>query len=106
MSVCDQDVYGIGDSPVLVAVFSSAVINGAGGILANPTAVTFTVTPETTGPPVTYVMGTDSEVANPSTGVFVCTLPPVTVSQRYRVKVMGSGGIVATKTGEFVVTPD
>lgn len=81
---------------------------GAGGVLTNPATVTFTARRRrelgdaaSAYAPTAYVFGTDSEVTNPSTGVFVLTFEPA--QGTWAVHVQGTGAAYAASEVSFVV---
>lgn len=68
----------------------------------DPTAVTFYVR-HPDGTLDTYVDGTDSEVSNPATGVYVLDLPGTLLPGSYNYRVEGTGAVVAAGEGDFTV---
>jgi hypothetical protein len=62
------DIYDIGDQPSLKATFYD---DSEPPVLADPTAITFSLK----APDGTVVSGTESSATNPSTGVWLWTIP-------------------------------
>lgn len=106
MVVCDQEVYDIGDAPNLYAEFRAdpyPSTNPLDGALTDPTTVVFKIKAASTGVTVTYTYGTDGNVTKPSTGLYKCSLPVRTTSDRYFVSAHATGTINAAVYGEFTV---
>lgn len=101
MTVCagDQE-YKIGNEPLLIGTFVNEV-----DALADPTTVVFRIKAVSTGVIVTYTFGVDGNVTHPSTGIYKCRLPVLTVSDRYKVSVTGTGTVNAADYDEFTVPP-
>ena len=75
------------------------------GVLTNPTTTTFKMKgPSFGGGEISYVNGVDSEVANPSTGVFVGTFPSGTGGLHYA-RVVGGGAAAAAHEVLYEVYP-
>ena len=81
---------------------------GIGGVLTNPTTVTFTARRRrelgdtaSAYAPTAYVMGVAPEVTNPSTGVFKLTFTPG--QGAWSVHVQGTGAAHAASEIAFVV---
>lgn len=72
-------------------------------VLTDPTTVTFTVlAPD--GTETEYVFGVDSNVTNPSVGVFVCALSPQLPVGVYHANIVGTGAVeVQSPDEEFTV---
>ena len=74
------------------------------GVLTNPTATTFTARRRLAGKlqtPTAYVMGTASEVTNPSIGILVLTFVPA--EGTWYVHVQGTGAAYAAGEVSFVI---
>lgn len=100
MSTCTVE-YEIGDQPEITATFRNSA-----KVLVTPSGVRFVVQRDKPGAPQTTYTQANAEVTNPSTGVWLLTLPTVTVSGTYNVHVYGTGGIIAGEQGSFVVAKD
>lgn len=73
--------------------------------LTDPTTVKFTVHhPDDTA--TVFEFGVDSQVTNPSVGVYVCALSPQLPVGSYRYVCVGTGDVVAESWGAFEVLED
>lgn len=72
-------------------------------VLANPSAVTFTIlSPDDTE--LVYVFGVDGNVTNPNVGIFICALSPLLPTGIYHVNVVGTGAVEAqSPDDEFTI---
>lgn len=81
--------FDIGDKPVYTATFKDT-----SDVLTSPSTVVFIWrTPD--GTETTYTSGVDSEVANPSTGVFTFAAPTIATVGPHYCRAKGTAGLIA-----------
>lgn len=73
------------------------------GVPTDPTTVTFTIVSPDPGVADAVYTNLDPEVANPSVGVYVLSLPIQTYPGVYHYSVAGTGTVVTTGEGEFTI---
>jgi hypothetical protein len=88
MPVTVEQVYEVGDAPVI-----TATITNLAGTAADPTTVTFNLRAFSETESTSYVYGTDAEVTKTGTGVYVFAVPQLTSSGRRFVHLLGEGAV-------------
>lgn len=72
------------------------------GTPTNPTTVTYKLQdPE--GTVTVYVFGVDTEVTNPSVGVYLLETPPCDIPGDWLYEIIGTGAVISTGSGNFTI---